>query len=334
MSEDDITEYFDSEEELQQSAKKFASLVKSSKHFVVYTGAGVSTAAKIPDYRGPNGVWTLKAQGKMPKMKISLEAAVPTYTHMALVKLFQEGLLHYVVSTNCDGLHRRSGIPGNGISEVHGNIYREYCMDCGAEYLRPFDVRFKGQQFVQSRRTTGRLCEKENCTGKLRDSIVNFGEYLPEEEFSRAKEHSKQADLTLVLGSSMLVEPACSLPASSYNRGGVFNICNLQKTQFDPVVGRSGGVRVFGKCDEFMTLVMRELDLEVPEFELDVEELERELSSIVMDTDSAKKYNCHSMADDGPPPPGVLSAIESGFRFSRHITPNEKTGAPVGRVVE
>ena len=218
MMDESVEEYFDGRSELENSARLLADQIRKSEHFVVYTGAGISTSAQIPDYRGPNGVWTLKAKGQMPKMKISLEAATPTYAHMALVALHQAGMLKYLVSTNCDGLHRRSGIPENAISEVHGNIYREYCEDCGAEYIRPFDVRSKKRQFIQTERKTGRMCEKRSCSGYLRDNIINFGEYLPAEELGRAEQNSIDADVTLVLGTSMLVEPSCSLPSLSYKK--------------------------------------------------------------------------------------------------------------------
>jgi hypothetical protein len=74
----EVIEYVESESQLQEHAKALARMIEKSRHFVVYTGAGVSTAAKIPDYRGPNGVWTLKDQGKKPEMTISLEQAEPT----------------------------------------------------------------------------------------------------------------------------------------------------------------------------------------------------------------------------------------------------------------
>jgi hypothetical protein len=105
------TEHFSPPAKVAAVAAQLAALIRSAKHFIVYTGAGVSTSAGIPDFRGPEGAWTKRAQGK----ELGFDGnktltAVPTATHMALVALQEGGLLEYVVSQNCDGLHRRSGI--------------------------------------------------------------------------------------------------------------------------------------------------------------------------------------------------------------------------------
>jgi NAD-dependent SIR2 family protein deacetylase len=92
-----------------------------------------------------------------------LEAAIPTYAHMALATLLQNGALKHIVSTNLDGLHMRSGVKEPDLSELHGNCYKEKCNVCGTVYLRGFDVS------KQPRRDhiTGRNCEKEGCQGQL-----------------------------------------------------------------------------------------------------------------------------------------------------------------------
>jgi NAD-dependent SIR2 family protein deacetylase len=119
-----------------------------------FTGAGISTSAGIPDYRsgmgtvlktGP-GCWEKAAnkakanQGKKV-MNTPIQKAIPTPTHMALVKLMNEGYLKHLISQNIDGLHRKSGIPKDNISEVHGNTNLEICTKCGTDYLRDFRVR-------------------------------------------------------------------------------------------------------------------------------------------------------------------------------------------------
>ena len=82
-----------------------AALIKASKHFVVFTGAGISTAAKIPDFRGPSGVWTARDRGLAAPKCIELSQAMPTLAHNALVKLHEKDVLKYLVSQNVDGLH-------------------------------------------------------------------------------------------------------------------------------------------------------------------------------------------------------------------------------------
>lgn len=96
---------------VDQKAQVLADRIRASKHLVAFTGAGVSTSAGIADFRGPEGAWTLMAQGREHALRsIDTLQAIPTPTHMALVELQNRGLLKYLVSQNCDGLHRRSGI--------------------------------------------------------------------------------------------------------------------------------------------------------------------------------------------------------------------------------
>ena len=84
--------------------------MKEAKHLVVHTGAGISTASGIPDFRGPKGVWTLEAKGIKPEFSTSFEDAVPSKTHMALFGLVEKGIVKHVISQNVDGLHLRSGM--------------------------------------------------------------------------------------------------------------------------------------------------------------------------------------------------------------------------------
>ena len=102
---------FDSPESFQSKMSELVRLFRESKHIVVHTGAGVSTAAGIPDFRGPKGVWTLEEKGQSPQLDVTFDEARPTLTHMALLKLVNEGLVQYVVSQNVDGLHLKSGLP-------------------------------------------------------------------------------------------------------------------------------------------------------------------------------------------------------------------------------
>lgn len=164
--------YVDSEAECEEKCAQLAELVSTARSCVVYTGAGISTAASIPDYRGPNGVWTMLAKG----VKLScpdFARVQPTFSHMALSEMVRRGLVKHVVSQNCDGLHLRSSIDREKLSELHGNCFVELCIECDCEYIRLFDVT---EQSAFRRHLTSRKCQK--CGNQLRDSIIHFGERL------------------------------------------------------------------------------------------------------------------------------------------------------------
>ncbi|CZR58868.1 uncharacterized protein PAC_08760 [Phialocephala subalpina] len=246
---------------LDKKAQTLANQIKKSKHFIAFTGAGVSTSAGIPDFRGPEGAWTLRAQGRQRTGKaVNTLQAIPTPTHMALVELQNRGFLKYLVSQNCDGLHRKSGILSNKISEVHGNSNRESCKDCGKEYIRDFRAVATYEKTVHDHRT-GRKCAL--CGGVLLDSIVNFGDDLPIEALALARENARKSDLCLVLGSSLMVQPSNGIPEiTGKKRGGKLAICNLQDTPIDEL----SDMRVYAKVDDLMVRVMDKLGFPVPPF--------------------------------------------------------------------
>jgi NAD-dependent SIR2 family protein deacetylase len=258
VKEEDVKEFFDEPEVLAQKVRQLADWIRTSNYTVVYTGAGVSTSAKLPDYRGPQGVWTLREKGLVPKMDVSIDQALPTPTHMSLVQLEKEGIVKFVVSTNVDGLHRRSGLPADKLSELHGNCYLEICAKCGKEYLRT--------QTVGSSRSdhlTGRRCDNGECNGSLRDSIINFEEKLPEHELEKTYMEAKKSDLAIVLGSSMRVQPANLFPSFATDNGGKLVIINLQKTLYH----NRATLVIHGRMDEVMQMLMNELGVVIPEYD-------------------------------------------------------------------
>jgi len=267
----EIKEIEESAEELGKKAKELAKMIAESKHCIMFTGAGISTGAGIPDFRGPTGVWTMKAKGLKPKAGVPITQALPTTCHMALVGLQNAGRLKFLVSQNIDGLHRRSGIDPKVLSELHGNCYLEICWKCNAEYLRDFDVGGDGAPGCLECKTrvphfchcTGRLCSK--CGAKLKDSIIHFKENLPYKDLLAAFENAEKSDLVIVLGSSLRVAPACDIPKETLKKGGKLVIVNLQTTPQD----RQAHLRVFAKIDSFMEQVMKELKMEIPTFVLE-----------------------------------------------------------------
>jgi len=172
-------------------------------------------------------------------------------------------VLKYLISQNCDGLHRKSGILPQNLSELHGNTNLETCIKCKKEYLRDFDASADYHTDVHDHRT-GRKCSVIGCGGELHDSIINFGENLPKIPLQKAVEQSEKADLHLVLGSSLTVSPANSMPKRTNKSGGSLVIVNLQKTPLDD----KASLRIFAKCDDVMKLVMKKLGYQIPTFKI------------------------------------------------------------------
>ena len=226
-------EIYDTQEELEIKIKTLVNLIKNSKHFVAFTGAGISTGAGIPDFYGKDGV-RVKNENRdsTPKDHRSvMNKAFPTDCHMSLLKLLETGHLKFIISQNTDGLHRKSGVLQNQIAELHGNNNLESCEECGKSYFRDFPARKQNAKNAHDH-MTGRKCDDLNCQGDLYDSIINFGENLPEKQLQNAYIHSKKSDLMLCLGSSLRVSPANTMPLYTKNKGSVV-IVNLQKTEKD-----------------------------------------------------------------------------------------------------
>ena len=154
--EEEKREYFDEPAVLEEKVTMLAELIINAQHMVAFTGAGISTACGIPDYRsgyntvmetGP-GCWETAANKSKntgakskPIVRTTMSKAAPSLTHMGLVDLMERNHLKHLISQNVDGLHRRSGVDPFRLSEVHGNSNLEVCMKCKAEYMRDIRVR-------------------------------------------------------------------------------------------------------------------------------------------------------------------------------------------------
>lgn len=254
----------DSPDVLDDKVKKLALLLRESSHAVFYTGAGVSTAAAIPDYRGPNGVWTLLQQGKQVE-STSIVDACPTLTHMGIYKLHQEGLVKHVVSQNCDGLHLRSGLPQNSLSEIHGNMFIEVCRNCTPEeqYIRTFDVT---ENTSLHRHQTSRKCHR--CRKPLTDTIVHFGEKSSVKfplNWEGAKLNAEAADLIVCMGSSLKVlrRYSCLWRMNQpLQRRPKLCVINLQWTPKDG----QAVLKISGRCDDVMQRLASQLNLQIQEY--------------------------------------------------------------------
>lgn len=245
----------DSAEALDAVAAFAASVAQRGRGLVVHTGAGISATAGIATYR--EGV----ANG------VGISAALPTYAHFALVALAKLGAVDYVCSQNVDGLHRRSGLPAEKLSELHGNCFIETCCCCSPpmEFLRPYDVCPRGPRRVMPTdpgvtdnerasgisHITGRKCPVGG--GPLRDSVIHFRESLPERALREGQRRSSEAILNLVLGSSLLVTPAADLP---FKGGAPVVIVTRSCTGRDASALRRGGALLRAGADLFVERLM------------------------------------------------------------------------------
>ncbi len=256
-------EICEKERTFSRKVSNLVDLICASKRIVAFTGAGISTSCGIPDFRGPNGVWTKELRGeKSTATENWFDKAEPSFTHNALACLQHLGLLSHTISQNVDSLHIRSGIPETALSELHGNICKEKCTTCGHEYVRDFDVRGMGLK------PTGRRCSVESCSGLLHDMAYDWDTNLPEEVFDRAEQELHQADLVLVLGTSLRVIPAGNLPKlvlkarkERDSTVGKMVIVNLQCTHLDNLAN----IRIFHYCDDVMRSLCQQLGIVISE---------------------------------------------------------------------
>lgn len=250
-------EISDAPTEVLQKVNKLLEWVRQSSKIVVFTGAGISTACGIPDFRGPSGIWTLqRAHRPIPPFKVSFGVAKPSLCHQALVALLHTGKLQHIVSQNVDGLHLRSGIPRSQLAELHGNCFAERCTKCKREYIRDFEMETVGFKF------TGRRCVAEGCNGRLKDHVLDWEDALPEDELEASEKASAEADLAICLGTSLQITPACDIPLKTVMTGGKLVIINLQKTPKD----KKASLVIHARCDEVMQQLMSQMQLPIPSY--------------------------------------------------------------------
>ncbi|MFW6112643.1 MAG: Sir2 family NAD-dependent protein deacetylase [Chloroflexota bacterium] len=202
---------------VQERIDTLAKWMSESRHLVVFTGAGISTASGLPDFRGPDGIWTRQEKG-LPAPSLSFSSAEPNASHMAIVELQRLGKLKFLISQNVDNLHLKSGIRPELLAELHGNVTKFICRNCG----------FKCDSFPD-------LETCPECSGRLTSSVVNFGDPLPVKDLQDSEWHSRNCDLFIAIGSSLVVHPAADMPRIALDSGSRLVIINKQETPFDRV---------------------------------------------------------------------------------------------------
>jgi NAD-dependent deacetylase len=223
----------------EQGVAELVRLLESSRHCVAFTGAGVSTLSGIRDFRGKNGLYKTQNADRMfdidvfrqdPSVYYSmardfiygLDEKEPSVVHRALALLESRGILKALITQNIDLLHQKAG--SSRVIEVHGSPSMHRCVRCGEAV--PFAR-------VAPVARSGEVPRCASCGGALKPDIVFFGEALPERAIAEAVAESRKADLMLVLGSSLVVYPAASLPELTADSGGDLVIVNDQPTHLD-----------------------------------------------------------------------------------------------------
>lgn len=228
-------------ESLEGSIQHAAQLITSARHVVVFTGAGISTHSGIPDFRSQgSGLWqrddpmvvaSLTTFRRHPQrffnwlrpLASSMWKADPNAAHVALALLENKGKVSALITQNIDGLHQRAG--SSNVLEVHGSMETLTCPACRKTY--------SGMNFAISFIEEGILPRCAECQSILKPDIVLFEEMLPLEPWQRAENHCRRADLMLVVGSSLKVEPAGHLPDLARENGARLIIVNFTSTYLD-----------------------------------------------------------------------------------------------------
>lgn len=257
-----VPEKFDSLDKFNEKCSVLARLICESKHVVVHTGAGISTSAGIPDFRGPNGVWTLEKEGKKPNVNVSFSDAKPTKTHMILKKLVEGNRVHYIVSQNIDGLHLKSGLQRKYLAELHGNMFIDECNLCKRQFIRSCPVETVGKKCSGVPCAADHLNGGRPCRGRLYDGVLDWEHNLPDNDLLMAELHSSIADLSICLGTTLQIVPSGNLPLETVKYGGKLVICNLQPTKHD----NKADLIINYYVDDVLERVMNILNLETPEY--------------------------------------------------------------------
>ena len=217
-------------------------MVRDASRVVVFTGAGISTESGIPDFRSPGGMWTkfrpieyqdymasaeMRAEAWRRKfaMEPTFRAARPGRGHGAVAHLVRVGKVRHVITQNIDNLHQMSGVPDNRVIELHGNTTYALCMECGQR--REIDDIRKEYE------ATGAAPDCLKCGGIVKTATISFGQAMPEEEMLRAEAATRDCDLFLAIGSSLVVYPAAGFPLMAKRNGARLVIINRERTELD-----------------------------------------------------------------------------------------------------
>jgi NAD-dependent deacetylase len=224
--------------------EEFAAKIRASNEIVVFTGAGVSTESGIPDFRSPGGVWTRYRPVTFPEYMSSEAARIeawkrrldgweqyknakPNVGHYFVQSLSVKEKLIGLITQNVDGLHSVAGLPDEKIVELHGSNRKVLCLECSKEF-DPDEVIKKLVGDFESPKCNA-------CGGILKSATVSFGQAMPEQAMRTAQEWTEQAEIFIVMGSSLQVQPAASFPVVAKRNGALLAIINREEGPLDEI---------------------------------------------------------------------------------------------------
>lgn len=226
----------------ESASAQLRGMLKEARRIVGFTGAGVSTESGVPDFRSPGSPWMRNkpipfddylrsplVRREAWRRKFTMDdiysGAQPSRAHRAIADLIAQGRMPAVVTQNIDGLHQAAGAPADRVVELHGNGTYAACLDCGERHeLTSIRAHFE---------VHGDPPGCAVCGGIVKSATISFGQAMPAAAMARAQELAQTADLFLVLGSSLVVYPAASLPLLAKESGARLVIVNREPTPLD-----------------------------------------------------------------------------------------------------
>ena len=231
-------------DDMEELIQTVAELIVHSKRIVVFTGAGASTESGIADFRSRGGIWDKynpedfyfqkfltndESREKYWLMSTevyeSLKKAKPNPVHLAIAELERFGKLDCIITQNIDGLHHKAGNSPGKIIELHGTALSVSCLSCGRRYDR--------DEVQDTIRNGVKVPRCDDCSGLLKPDTISFGQAMPERETNQAYERSFGSDLFIVVGSSLVVQPAAHMPLRAKQGGAKLVIINRDPTPHD-----------------------------------------------------------------------------------------------------
>jgi NAD-dependent deacetylase len=231
---------------------------------IIFTGAGISTESGIPDYRSKGGLWDkfrpvyfdefmsskesrIEYWRRKSELYHDIDQAKPNKAHLAVKALYDMGLIESVITQNIDGLHQEAGLPDEKVIELHGSNRRIRCMSCGE---------ISSIHEAQKRIEAGDLAPECSCGGYLKPDTISFGQSMPADEVKKAEELSGSCNFFMVIGSTLLVQPASLMPDYARQAGAFLAIVNLSETPYDDICD----VLIVQKAGEVLPAIVNSLN--------------------------------------------------------------------------